>query len=86
MIAELRSKVHEIKALEVERTLARSSALDRDQERHIRQFGDRLTNKILHNVLVGIKSFADDPRRDIALEVISTLFKLSDEDSSEEQK
>ena len=82
LLAEIRSSVHEIKGQELERILTKAGGVSSDEEKRLRLLGDRLTNKILHNVLVGAKSFADDSRRDLALEVISVLFNLNTDDRS----
>ena len=75
-IAEVRSRVHHLKEQEITWALSKSGELSQEQEQLLRRFGERLANKVLHDVVTGMKSYANQPEREQMLEVISKLFSL----------
>ncbi len=77
LITALRTKVHTLKTQEIDWALSKEVVMNQAQEKLLRQMGDRLTNKILHDVLTGLKSLAHHPQSEDVIEVVSTLFKLT---------
>ena len=81
MISAVRQQVHQTKEQEL------SWALDKLEspadQAILKKFGERLSNKFLHNITIGIKRFADHPQRDEMLNLVAELFALNhDSDDS----
>lgn len=75
MIASVRQQVHRTKEQELDWALDKlDSAAD---QAILKQFGDRLSNKLLHNITLGIKRFADHPQRDDMLNLVAELFAIN---------
>ena len=85
-IVAVREYAHQLKERERLHALKKLGALDEDQLKVVAQFGERLTNKLLHSVSMGIKSYASDPQREYALEVIHRLFDIDELRSKTQQE
>lgn len=83
MIAAVRQQVHHLKAQEQAWAMDKLST-PADQA-ILKQFGDRLSNKLLHEITMGIKRFADHPQRDDMLNLVAELFALNDEQANSAQ-
>ena len=80
-IVAIRERTHQLKALEIEWANAKLSELSADDLKTVAQLGDRLTNKILHQVTTTLKRYAESPQRDQVVEIALNLFgALSRED------
>ena len=81
-IAEVRTRVHQLKEQELAWATSKSGELTQEQEQLMRRFGDRFANKILHDIVVGMKGYAHQPERAQMLDVISKIFALDREPPS----
>jgi glutamyl-tRNA reductase len=75
-IADVRARVHQLKEQELAWAISKSSELTQEQEQLMRRFGDRFANKMLHDIVMGMKGYANQPERAQMLDVISKLFTL----------
>ena len=82
-IAEVRTRVHQLKEQELMWAISKSDELTQEQEKLMRRFGERFANKVLHDVVMGMKSYAHQPERSQMLDVISKLFALDDNSPSD---
>jgi len=78
VISSIRSRVHQIKAEELARAEPRLAELSPEQLKQVQQLAERLSNKLLHDVLTGLKSYAEHPQRELAIEVAETLFAVGE--------
>lgn len=86
-IVEVRERVHQLKSRELDWAITRAGdRLTEDQEQLLKRFGDRLANKILHDVITGIKRHADSPERPQMLEIVSQLFALDAPGKADQQR
>ena len=85
MIKSLRDRAHGIKDQEVAWAIKGTPDLTSEQEERVRRLGDRIVNKLLHDVFTGMKKLAAEPEREQMLGVVSELFKLEQEDEKSEQ-
>lgn len=76
VIKAIRAQVHQIKDEELTRVEPKLSELSAEQQRAVQQLAERLCNKLLHEVLTGLKSYAEHPQRELAIEVSERLFGL----------
>ena len=74
LLAEVRQSVHSLKEQELDWLLSKLN--DSQQEKLIKQFADRLTNKLLHQVLSGLKTYAGSENEHQAVHIASTLFGI----------
>ena len=75
-IKAVRQKVHALKEDELQWLHKHCKDLSADQLKVIRQFADRLSNKVLHPVSVGLKSFADNPLQEEKIKTALQLFAV----------
>ena len=83
-IAEVRARVHQLKEQELAWVVSKSGGFNQDQEELMRRFGERLANKVLHDIIMGMKSYANQPERSQMLELVSKLFALEDDSPSDQ--
>jgi glutamyl-tRNA reductase len=79
MIVSVRRQVHELKEQELAWAISKLARSSTNHEQVLKQFGERFANKVLHQLIKGMKGFADDPRRDEALSIIAELLALDTE-------
>lgn len=76
VLKAIRTQVHLLKEEELTRVESKFDHLSADQRQVVQQFAERLSNKFLHEVLTGLKSYAEHPQRELAIEVAEKLFGL----------
>ena len=81
-LSAIRDRVHELKQAELSWAEPRLADLSEPQRQHIEHLMDRLSNKLLHSVLTGLKGYAEHPSRDVAIEVAEALFNLDHKGAS----
>ena len=79
IIASVRQQVHKTKELELDWAFDKLNS-PADQA-ILKQFAERFSNKLLHNITVGIKRFADQPQRDDMLNLVAELFGINQADN-----
>lgn len=83
LIHAVRQKVHALKQAEMTWAQAKAKDLSEEQLHLLERFADRLTNKFLHEVLIGMKQLAASPDQGVMLDVVSTLFGLDEKATQE---
>jgi len=76
VITSMRAQVHRLKEEELKRLEPRLLELSSDQQKAVKQLAERLSNKLLHEAFTGLKSYAEHPQRELAIEVAERLFGL----------
>lgn len=78
VISGLRRGLHEPKQAELERLFRRLPELDDSSRAEIRQFADRLVNKMLHPPLESLRDASQNGTHSGLLDALKRLFKLED--------
>ena len=76
VITELREGLHRPKEAELERLFNRLPQLDETSKQEIRQFADRLVNKLLHSPLESLRDASQSGTHHGLLEALRRLFKI----------
>jgi glutamyl-tRNA reductase len=74
-IATLRRHVDQSEQAELARTLARLAHLSEEDQEKVREFGQRLVDKMFHQLVIRIKRIAQNDQTGMALELLSQLFE-----------
>ena len=74
LLGAVRERVHALKEQELAWAQPRLADLTPAQQKVVSQLAERLANKVLHQALTGLKSYAEHPDRDVALRVAEELF------------
>jgi len=80
----IREQVHELKRAELEWAAPRLAELTPEQQKLVEQLAERLSNKLLHGVMTGLKGYAERPERALAIEVAEQLFGLTPSSPSQQ--
>ncbi len=59
--------------------LSKIQGLNENQEQQVKQLVNRLSNKLQHQILTNLRSYADHPQKDLMLELVHSLFDLKNQ-------
>lgn len=85
-IKALREKAAAIKNAELARAERRLGALDPKQKKTVEILADGIVNKLLHDVMMGLKRAADGEQVEQVVDLVQTLYALHPEDEDEEDR
>lgn len=85
-IRQLRDHLESIRQAELEKTLkVFGDNISKKQKKSLEMMTQAITNKILHEPTLHLKSLADDPESDLSVDAVRQVFGLTDDSQEEEQ-
>lgn len=83
-IVALREKFNAFAQSELQQ-FSKITGLSESQEKQIKQIAQKVNHQLLHQVLTGLKSYADHPQKDQMLELVHVLFDLKNTENTQEK-